>query len=230
MLYRFMSGDFPITLTILAVLGYWAWHHRSTVQELWHEEGPVWTWLGRAAIALAVLAPLWIAAFDNWRQLLAYTLSPHDRWMGNPFATSPTPEAVRVISFVLIGLSVLVDALLYARRRNGLWLLVIMAIFGTAYYYFMNAIRIRVDSLLLQAEDSLRHPEAFGLAFTIFWSLGLYVFIVSTIFAIYFVFFALTAFVASIIYSLLARGERTEPGSLPILRGMPTVPGQRKSE
>ena len=220
MLFQFVSGDFPITLTILAVLAYWAMRHRSTVQELWRDERPVWTWLGRAAIVLAVLIPLWVAAFDNWRDLLGYSLSAHDRWMSNPFKTTPASEMVRWVTFGLIGASVLVDALLYARRRNGLWLLVIMIALGGSYFYFMNSIRIRVDALLLQAEDSLRHPEALGLAFTLFWALGLYVFIVSTLFAIYLTFFGVAAFVISLIYSLLNRGERIEPSTLTILHGL----------
>ena len=230
MLYQFMSGDWPISLTILLALGYWALSHRSTVHELWQDERPVWTWLGRLAIVLAVLAPIWIAAFDNWRDLLAYSMSAHDRWKSNPFGTSPASEAVRWVSFGLIGLSVLVDAFLYARRRNGLVLLLLMFVFGGTYFYFMNAIRMRVDVLLLQAEDSLRHPELFGLAFTIFWAGGLYIFLVSTIFAIYLVFFAVAAIIISVIYSLISRDEPVQPESLTILRRLPTVPGQRDGE
>ena len=230
MLYRFMSGDFPITITILAILAYWAANHRSTVRELWHDERPVWSWLGRGAIALAVLAPLWIAVFDNWRDLLGYALSPHDRWMSNPFATTPAPAAVHWVTFGLIGVSVLVDALLYAKRRNGLWLPVMMIVFGGGYFYFMNSIRMRVDALLLQAENSLQHPELLGFAFTLFWSLGLYIFIVSTIIAIYLVFFGAAALVLSLLYGLTSRGGHPAPESLPILHRPSTVTGRRERE
>jgi len=49
MLYQFLSGDLPLSLTIWIVLAVWANGHRSTVRDFWSDPSPFWRVVERAA-------------------------------------------------------------------------------------------------------------------------------------------------------------------------------------
>lgn len=228
MLYQFVSGDFPISITLWLLLAMLATRYPGSIRGLWRDRSRAWRWIGRLALTVPVLAPLWIAAADNWRQLLGLTMPAGQRWTSDPFETTPPADWVHAVSLGLLALAILALALLYARRRYGLWLLLVPLLVGSTYFYFMNAIRIRVDVLLRQAEYSLHHPEPYGLAFTLFWAAGLYVFIASVIVALLAALWALVAFVTTVVYNLLTRGGHPDPESLRVFEGIAALKRSRE--
>ncbi len=155
MLYRFLSGDFPLTIMFLIILGVFARGHWSGVRDYWTERNPFWRVVGRTTLLLTVILPIWIAVFDNWRQLLGYSLSAKSRYKSDVFDTSMTPDVLRWITLVMIAVSLVCVALIYARKQHGLGMLAVIFIFAAAYFYFFNGLRMRADVFLATTKDSL---------------------------------------------------------------------------
>jgi hypothetical protein len=207
LLYQLVSGDFPLTITFLIVLAVWARGHRSTIREFWNEPSPFWRIVERTTLILSVVLPLWIALFDNWRQLLGYSLPSSSRYESDIFITTVTPEPLRLISLVLIALSLVCLALIYARRQHGLGKLSLMLVFALAYFYFMNGIRMRADTFLATTQDDLDNPNAMNVIFIIVWAIGMYGFIATVIASAYLWLFSIVAFPLHIIYGFATRNR-----------------------
>jgi hypothetical protein len=215
MLYQFVSGDLPLSLTIWIVLAVWANGHRSTLRDFWYEPSPFWRVVERATLIFAVVIPLWVALFDNWRQLLGYTLSSSTRYKSDIFATSLTPEPLRWVSLALIAVSLVCAALIYARRQHGLGMLSLMLVFALAYFFFLNSFRMRADVFIVTTQNDLDHPGVASTIYIIVWVATLCCFITSIVAAAYLWLFSLLAFPLHIIFSLLNRNEtKTDPNSI----------------
>ena len=207
MLYQFVSGDLPLTITIWIVLAVWANGHRSTLRDFWNEPSPFWRVVERATLVFAVIIPLWVALFDNWRQLLGYTLSPSTRYKSDIFATSVTPESIRWVTLALIAVSLVCLALIYARRQHGLGMLSLILVFALAYFFFLNSFRMRADVFIVTTQNDLDHPGVATTIYILVWVATLCGFIVSIIAAAYLWLFAVVAFPLHIIFGLLTRDK-----------------------
>jgi hypothetical protein len=223
MLYQFISGDFPLTITFLIVLAVWASGHRSTVREFWNESSPFWRLIGRTTLVLAVVLPLWIALFDNWRQLLGYSLGASSRYKSDIFITTATSEPLRWISLAMIAISLVCLALIYSRRRHGLGMLSLMLVFALAYFYFFNGVRMRADTFLATTQEDLDHPTTANVIFIVVWAIGMYGFIASVIAAAYVWLFSVIAFPLHIIYGFATRNRiDADPETLLVYRVLQT--------
>jgi hypothetical protein len=215
MLYQFVSGDLPLSLTIWIVLTVWASSHRSTLRDFWYEPSPFWRVVERATLIFAVVIPLWVALFDNWRQLLGYSLSPSTRYKSDIFATSVTPDPIRWVTLALIAASLVCLALIYARRQHGLGMLSLILVFALAYFFFLNSFRMRADVFIVTTQNDLDHPGVATTIYILVWVVTLCGFIASTIAAAYVWLFAVIAFPLHIIFGLFNRNQtRAEPDSI----------------
>ncbi len=225
MLYKFVSGDFPLTIMFLVFLGLFAQRHWSGVRDYWTEKKLFWRIVGRTALILAVFLPLWIATFDNWRQLLGYSLSASTRYKSDVFDTAIPSDLVRFITFALIGISLVCVALIYARRQHGIGMLAITFIFTAAFFYFFNGLRMRADVFLATTKDSLGHPTVVDTTFILFWSVGMYMVVCSVIAAAYAWLFSVLAIPLHIIFSIAMRNKgAVDPESLIVYRKLNSVP------
>ena len=120
MLYRFVSGDLPITLLLYGVLYLWAASHRSLLSAIAFRDTAIWNRIGQATLIVVGIFPLWVALADNWRHLLAYGLPVGQRWKSDPFEAAATAEPLRLVTLALLGLGLLGTALLFARHRGSL--------------------------------------------------------------------------------------------------------------
>jgi hypothetical protein len=214
MLYQFLSGDLPLSITIWVVLAVWANGHRSTLRDFWSDPSPFWRVIERATLIFAVVIPLWVVLFDNWRQLLGYTLTKN-RYKSVIFATSATPEALRWVTLALIAMSLICVALIYARRQHGLGMLSLLLVFALAYFFFLNSFRMRADVFIVTSQNDLDHPGVATTIYILVWIVTLSCFITSVIAAAYLWLFAVIAFPLHIIFGLLDRNKKdTEPDSI----------------
>jgi hypothetical protein len=215
MLYQFVSGDLPLSLTIWIVLTVWASSHRSTLRDFWYEPSPFWRVVERATLIFAVVIPLWVALFDNWRQLLGYSLSPSTRYKSEIDATSGPPDPSRWVPLALIAVSLVCLALIYARRQHGLGMLSLILVFALAYFFFLNSFRMRADVFIVTTQNDLDHPGVATTIYILVWVVTLCGFIASTIAAAYVWLFAVIAFPLHIIFGLLNRNQtKAEPDSI----------------
>jgi len=224
MLYKFVSGDFPLTIMFFVLLGAFAQRHWSGIRSYWMESHLFWRIVGRTTLILAVFLPLWIAVFDNWRQLLGYSLSAKTRFKSDVFDSAVTPDVVRVITFVLIGISLVCVALIYARRQHGIGMLAVIFVFCAAFFYFFNGLRMRADVFLATTKDSLAHPSFVDTGFILFWSLGMYLVICAVIASAYAWLFSVLAIPLHIIFSIATRDRgEADPDSLMVYRTLRTM-------
>ncbi len=211
MLYRFLSSDYPITLVLLLVLAAWGHWQRAVVLDLVRLPSRRWSLVGRAAIAATLLLLLWVAAFDNWRQLLGLFLPADERWMSDPYESAPTPWPFRLVTLVLLAISAGGSALVYAYNRGGLLLPLALLLPARAYLYFLDPIRQRIDVLLRMAEGRLEGARLIDIAGTLYWAVGLYALIGSLVLAAWLFVWALTVPVARIVVWLIMRRQDTSP-------------------
>lgn len=207
MLYRFFSGDFPITIALYLIFGLWAAGRRSVLRSVATEDTPVWNWIGRITLGALAAFPTWVAVADNWRQMLGYVFSRGDRWQSDPFETSVTAEPVRIVSLVLLGTVIFGIAMLYSRRHGSIPMAVLWVAVAVPYFYFLNPIRIRIDVLMLQTQTSLSHPHVVDVAFIVFWASGLYLLVASLIIAAMVVLWGAALVPVRLLYWLLTRGR-----------------------
>lgn len=211
MLYRFLSSDYPITLALLLVLAAWGHWQRAVVLDMVRLTSRRWELVGRAAIAATMLLLLWVAAFDNWRQLLGLFLPADERWMSDPYETSPTPWPFRTVTLGLLAISVGGSALIYAYNRGGLLLPLALILPARAYLYFLDPIRQRTDVLLRMAEGKLEGARLIDIAGTLYWAVGLYALIGSLVLAAWLLLWSLSVPVAKLVVWLIMRGQDARP-------------------
>ncbi len=211
MLYRFLSSDYPITLTLLLVLLAWARWQRAVLRDMVRLPSRRWALIGRAAIVATLVLLLWVALFDNWRQLLGLFLPAGQRWMSDPYETAPTAWPLRVVTLLLLTVSVAGSALVYAYNRGGVLLPLALVVPARAYLYFLDPIRQRTDVLLRMAEGKLEGARLIDIVGTLYWAVGLYALIGSLILAAWLFLWGLAVPVARLVVWLIARGQETRP-------------------
>jgi hypothetical protein len=211
MLYRFLSSDYPITLALVLVLAAWGHWQRAVVLDMVRLPSRRWALVGRAAVAATVLLLLWVAAFDNWRQLLGLFLPADERWMSDPYESAPTPWPLRAVTLGLLAISVGGSALIYAYNRGGLLLPLALILPARAYLYFLDPIRQRIDVFLRMAEGKLEGARLIDVAGTLYWTVGLYTLIGSLVLAAWLFLWSLSVPVAKLVVWLSMRGQDTGP-------------------
>lgn len=210
MLYTFLSGDFPITIVIYLIMLGWWWNRRSLLRDLLTGDTPIWNRIAQITLGAMVVAPLWIAAFDNWRQLLAYQYAPAERYLSDPYGTAATAMPLRYISFILLGIVVVGCALLYVRHRNGLGLAIITLVIGLVMFIGLDPIRSRLDALLWQAQFSFGDSRAIDTAWVVFWALGLYALIAALVLGLLMAFTSALVIPLKLINAVIDRIDRRD--------------------
>lgn len=211
MLYRFLSSDYPITLTLLLVLLAWARWQWATLLDIVRPPSRRWALVGRAALAATLLLLLWVTLFDNWRQLLGLFLPADERWMSDPYETAATPWPFRFVTLSLLAVSVGGSALVYTYHRGGLLLPLALVVPARAYLFFLDPIRQRTDVLLRMAEGKLEGARLIDIAGTLYWAVGLYALIGSLLLAAWLFLWGLAVPVAKLVVWLTTRGQETRP-------------------
>ncbi|HUZ02293.1 MAG TPA: hypothetical protein VMU89_18255 [Thermomicrobiaceae bacterium] len=214
MLYRFFAGDFPITVVIYGIMWFATRGRWSLLRDLMFGDTPFWNRLGQVTLGAVLIFPLWVAAADNWRQLLSYSPFLTDRWQSDPFQTTATPLGLRLVTVALGVILVLGLATLYARHRGGISAPIIAVVLGAALLNFIDPIRMRVDVLMLQTQADLSTPQVFDSAFILFWAMGLYLMLAVGILAAVGLAWGATSLPAKLVYWLATRNRSV--GEVPV--------------
>ena len=215
-MYRFFSGDFPVTIMIYGIMWFALRGRYSLVRDLTFGDTRFWNRLGQITAGAALVLPLWVAAVDNWRQLLSYSPFLTDRWESDPFQTAATPASLRAVTVVLAIILVGGLAALYVRHRGGVSVPLIAIVIGALFLNFIDPIRMRVDALMLGTQTDLNNPHVFDVAFILFWALGLYFLLATVILAAVALAWGAVALPAKLIYWLATR-HHTD-GEAPVFR------------
>ncbi|MEJ7900517.1 MAG: hypothetical protein WKF63_01650 [Thermomicrobiales bacterium] len=139
--------------------------NRPFLREVWNDPSRFWRVTARLAATLALAALVWMAAFDDWLQLVAEPYRLSMPWEYQRVVFDPIDPALRAGSVVLIVAMLAVLACLFARHIGGyplqLGTLVLSALIWTPIF-IMNQ---RLNAMIVQgAEASETLPQVLGLS------------------------------------------------------------------
>jgi hypothetical protein len=121
------SNEMLGAVLTLALLAIWA-RNRSFAQELVVDPDPAWRAAPRLAVISAGAVILWISLFDNWRQLTALPWRATERYPSQLILIDPPSDAIRAVSFGLLGVLLVFVACLFARHVGGYLLQSMLAV------------------------------------------------------------------------------------------------------
>lgn len=142
---QFLTSDYAILLTLVILGAFIIRPHRWVVRRMWNDELPWARTLSRAVLATIGLFVVWATVIDNWRQVIGYLVDERNRWKSDLYQSAPPPDVVRVVTFVLLALSILGAAYLYARYARGYLIPIIAGPIGLVTFYALNGFRMRFD-------------------------------------------------------------------------------------
>ena len=155
----FLAGNHALGLALVAVLAAIAARNRPFVRELARDPARFWRVLARVALFLTGAFIVWTTLFDNWRQLTGEPYRLSREWASQRVEIDPTPESLRTLSYVLLALSLVSVACLFARHVGtyGVQLLVLLGCL--VFWGPLFVVRQRFD-LALALTDDISSPGA----------------------------------------------------------------------
>jgi hypothetical protein len=132
---------FVLILTVLAL----ARANRSFLRDVASDPDRTWRGLTRLAAVLTMVMLVWIALFDQWRQLIDEPLRRAGQFPSERIILDPVSPSIRTISFVLLVASLLTVAPLIARHVGGYATQAAGCICAFAMCIPLYALRVRFD-------------------------------------------------------------------------------------
>jgi type IV secretory pathway VirB3-like protein len=209
-LYSFLTGNYPISMIIAVFVGLWAYRSRDSILRAMNGDTVIWNLIGRVAVGATVFGFVWITVFDNWRQMLGYLVQERVRYRADPMQAAIVGDEVRTISLVLLGVSAVALAAVYARHRGPFVFLVISLVFAPLYAFVFNEVRMRADVFLRFSDTALASGDPVDIGFVLFWASGLLVIIATVVVTAYLFLFAVVALPIRVIYAIATRKQEPE--------------------
>lgn len=212
-MFEFLVGDFSIVAgATLAVLSFWKLFPFA-VKRILNDTPAYRKYLNRGILAAGASAVLWIAIFDNWRQVIGiptgWLQSDKAQRASDPFYSGDIAEPVRAISWVLFFAAVAGGGYLFARFSRGYAEPIILGPLSVVAFFILNTIRLRydVDSVRI-AYGTIDSP--IDIALTLMWVSVLIVSMGLIVTAMYLMSWAPFAFFFSLVYRKIINRQRYE--------------------
>jgi hypothetical protein len=209
-LFSFLTSNYPISIIIAVFVALWAYRNRDSILLAMNGDTPIWNWIGRVAVGATTFGFVWITVFDNWRQMLGYLVQERVRYRADPLEAAVVGDGARTVSLVLLGLSVVALAAIYARHRGAFVFLVISFLFAPLYAVVFNEVRMRADVFLRVSDTALAGGDPVDIGFVLFWASGLLIIIATVVVTAYLFLFALVALPIRIVYAIATRNQGPE--------------------
>jgi hypothetical protein len=220
---RVLVSDYPILLAVVLSLLLIGRYNASTVRRMWNDRDALSRVLSRVAISALFVFSIWVTVFDNWRQLLGRlvkVMDAKDAWRSDPFLYGPPPDAVRALSWILLGVTVLGGAFLFARyARGGYFIPVILWPVALTMFFALNEFRMRFELIGPLSPRSVDFTDLFEAVTTSIWFICFYFVMAVLIACAYILLWSPTAIVAALLYrSTIGRQRIEEPEMFRTLR------------
>jgi hypothetical protein len=219
--FEFLVGDFAIVAGVTAVV-LAAWRlFPFTVSRILRDKPRSLGILNRGILLAGAATVIWIAVFDNWRQVIGiptgWIQDDKAQRASDPFYSGDIADPIRAVSWVLFFATVIGGAYLFARFSRGYAEPLILGPISLVFFFVLNTIRLRfdVDSVRI-AYGSIDTP--LDITTTLIWTFGLWVTMGFITLAMYLMVWAPFALVLSIIYRKFVNREVYEEP--PIYRRM----------
>jgi hypothetical protein len=140
-----LAGNVPLGLFMIAVVVAMVRANRIFVRDVVNDPDPGWRIVPKVA-AVSVLAFMaWGTFVDNWRQIIDMPYRLSQQFPSKRVEFDPTPDALRAITFVLIAISLIPVAALFARHVGGYFVQAVTLIGAVIFWAPLFAIRHRLD-------------------------------------------------------------------------------------
>ena len=202
-MFEFLVGDFAIVMgaTIVIVI---AWRiFPFAVNRILRDKPPIFGYINRGIFLTGAATILWIALFDNWRQVIGiptgWLQDDKSQRASDPFYTGDISDPVRAVGWVLFIASVIGGAYLFARFSRGYAEPIILGPIGLVSFFILNTIRLRYDV------DSVRIAygtidSALDMILTLMWVGVLWISMGLIVLAMYLLVWAPVALLFSFVY------------------------------
>lgn len=218
-MFRFLASDYPILLTVLVMLWFGWRRNTSTFRWMWFDKTPWARIASRTAIGTVGVFLLWVTVVDNWRQLLGFLVNQKERWRSDPYLLPPPPDAVRMVTWILLGLMILGTAYLYARYARGYLIPVVVTPAGVVMFFALNSFRMRFELVGPLSDRGVDWSVVSEVLMTLIWFAMFYAVMAILIFSAFAILWGPASIVVSLIYRLtIGREPREEPEMYRILR------------
>ncbi len=205
-MFKFLVGDFSVVMgAVMVALAAWR-IFPFAVNRIVNEQPPIRGWINRAILATGGVMVLWIAIFDNWRQVIGiptgWLQDDRAQRASDPFYMDSISEPVRLVSWVLFMATVAGGAYFFARFSRGYAEPLVLGPLAVIAFFVLNTFRLRydVDSVRI-AYGSIESPIEIFL--TLLWVGVLWISMGLIVLAMYLIVWAPLAFAASVVYRRL---------------------------
>lgn len=164
----FLGSNLAIGLVLLALLLALVWRQRHNLDVPLTSPQRSWralAWLGFGSTAALAL---WGTFADNWRKMVGEALDINERYLSQRLVLEPVARDVRAVTLVLLALSLLAMAPLFARYVGGYGYQLALLLLGAVLFIPTFALRQRLDTILVSTLlFDLPPPLSLGMLATI---------------------------------------------------------------
>ena len=219
MLFDFLASDYLIAAFVVLGIGMVWSRNRSAFSWMLNDPSLWGRRLSRGAFAAVGAFIVWATVFDNWRQLLGFLVSEKERWRSDLYLYEPPADAVRMITWLLLGLAVIGTGYLFARYAEGYVLPLATSVLGFVVFFVLNNLRMTFEPAGPLSERGVDFTDPLEALMTFLWFGMFYVVMAILIYAAFAILWGPTAFVMALIYrSTIGRRKIEEPEMFRIMR------------
>lgn len=124
--HGFVASNETLGVLLALVLSVIAVRNRSFLRELRHDPDPAWRLVPVIAAAAIAVLIVWTSLFDSWRQLTGLPFRATRRFNYQRIVLDPPSDNVRMVTYVLLGVSLVLVGALFARHVGGYLLQIIL--------------------------------------------------------------------------------------------------------
>jgi hypothetical protein len=205
-MFEFFVGDFSVVVgaTLVLISAWRLWP--STVNRILRDKPAYRRYLNNGILLTGAATVLWIAIFDNWRQVIGiptgWFQDDKAQRASDPFYSGDVSDPIRAMSWALFIASVVGGAYLFARFSRGYAEPLILGPVALVGFFILNTIRLRydVDSVRI-AYGTIDSP--IDVFLTLLWVGVLWISMGLIVLAMYLIAWAPVALLMSIIYRKL---------------------------
>ena len=148
-MFEFLVGDFAVVAgAALAAFSFWRLFPYG-VRRVVNDESKRHRHLNRAIVASGGAMLLWIALFDNWRQVIGiptgWIQDDKAQRASDPFYSGDIADPIRAVSWVLFFVTVIGGAYFFARYARGYAEPLLLGPTALVAFFILNTFRLRFD-------------------------------------------------------------------------------------
>jgi hypothetical protein len=140
-----LASNIMLGIVLSLLLLFIGFKNHGFVHEIADDPDRLWRFIPRAAFIATAALIAWISVFDNWRQLIGLPYRLSQRFPSQRVEYNPPSDDVRTITFILLGVSLVLVACVVARHVGGVVIQFILLMAAVTFWAPIFAIRQRFD-------------------------------------------------------------------------------------